>query len=215
MMANAVEPVPPTPVLPYDAEVEWLKGDGSAFIDTGVNGGSNVRVECDVYVPASVGGVIFGEMQQLSSSVSTTRCMVQVQDRSNGTFQFFQNTSTTAAGITKTTGRWVSMVGDWSTGKYTVGSTTKSLSVVSYQDSTSIYLFARHKNMYNSADTYDNPTNGVGLKAVKIRVGGVLVRDYKCVRKNGVGYLYDTINGTLNGNANSTGAFTYGNDVNT
>jgi hypothetical protein len=51
------------------------------------------------------------------------------------------------------------------------------------------------------------------MKSVEMYNGSTLVRSYIPVRKNGVGYLYDRVSGELFGNANSTGAFTYGNDV--
>ena len=56
--------------------------------------------------------------------------------------------------------------------------------------------------------------SGIRFYWAKIYSGGTLVRDFIPVRKNGVGYLYDKVSGTLFGNAGS-GSFTYGNDVNT
>ena len=49
----------------------------------------------------------------------------------------------------------------------------------------------------------------------KIMDGNAVVRDFIPVRKDGVGYLYDKVSGQLFGNAASSGAFTFGNDVTT
>ena len=48
----------------------------------------------------------------------------------------------------------------------------------------------------------------------KVTTNNNVVFDLIPVRKNGVGYMYDKVSGTLFGNAGS-GAFTYGNDVTT
>ena len=53
----------------------------------------------------------------------------------------------------------------------------------------------------------------VRVAAFKMYSGGTLVRDFVPVRKDGVGYLYDQVTETLFGNANESGAFTYGSDV--
>jgi hypothetical protein len=41
-------------------------------------------------------------------------------------------------------------------------------------------------------------------------IGGVMVRDYICVKKNDVGYLFDKVSCELFGNANNTGQFIVG-----
>lgn len=197
--------------LPYDAEVEWIKSNGSAVIDTGIRGGSNVIVECSAYCETGAGGVIFGEMQRFNSSMSTTRCMIQIQG-SGDYFQFFANTNTTAVNFNKVLNQWVTISGDWSTGSYTVGTTNKTSSVVQYQDYTSIYLFGRHINHYNNTSTFDNVTDKVRLRSVQIKENGNTVRDFIPVRVGTVGYMYDRVSGVLFGSA-GTGSFTLGSDV--
>lgn len=49
--------------------------------------------------------------------------------------------------------------------------------------------------------------------SAKIYSGSTLVRDFIPVRKNGVGYLWDKVTEQLFGNANDSGAFSYGSDV--
>ena len=49
----------------------------------------------------------------------------------------------------------------------------------------------------------------------KLIKNGVTVRDFIPVRKDGIGYMYDKVSGELFGNENSSGAFTYGNDITT
>jgi len=78
--------------------------------------------------------------------------------------------------------------------------------------------FTTDYNMYifssNNGGTAITTANSAAMKikSVEMYDGSTLVRNYISVRKNGVGYLYDKVSGQLFGNANSTGAFTYGND---
>ena len=200
--------------LPYDAEVEWIKSDGNAFIDTGIYGGSKVRIECSIYTESGSQGVVFGEYQKLSAADTTTRCCVQITSSNNtATYSFFQNTNTTALSITKNINKWLNIIADWKVGSFQVGETMSTGTVVSYQDSTNIYLFARRRNVYSGGATFDNVCTNTRLKLPRIYVYNILVRDYIAVRVGQVGYMYDRVSGELFGNANSTGSFTLGPDV--
>ena len=56
-------------------------------------------------------------------------------------------------------------------------------------------------------------TSNSRIYSCRIRVGGVIIRDYIPVRKGTVGYLYDRVTGELFGNA-GTGDFALGPDKN-
>jgi hypothetical protein len=85
--------------------------------------------------------------------------------------------------------------------------TTISASEATFSTQFDFYLFCF--NAYGSATLR---ANGMRFKRGKIWSNGTLVRDYVPVKRNGVGYLYDKVSGTLFGNANDTGAFILGND---
>lgn len=70
----------------------------------------------------------------------------------------------------------------------------------------SYYIFARHRS-----SGYDNASY-FRVMSAKFTMHNVTA-EFIPVRKNGVGYLFDKESQTLHGNANSSGAFTYGNDV--
>ncbi len=71
----------------------------------------------------------------------------------------------------------------------------------------SVYLFARHE--YNDAIRYNV---GAKIYSFKIVEGNTLVRDFiPCKDENNVGFMFDTVSGTVYENA-GTGAFTVGNN---
>ena len=47
VLAGGDEPTPPTPVGPYDAEVEYLETTGTQWVDTGVNPGGATEYEIE------------------------------------------------------------------------------------------------------------------------------------------------------------------------
>lgn len=44
-------------VLPYDAEVKWIKSTGAQYIDTGVHGSDNIIITTSVFLPISASGL--------------------------------------------------------------------------------------------------------------------------------------------------------------
>lgn len=89
---------------------------------------------------------------------------------------------------------------------YVNGSLVKSQSYHTYNEYI-IALFAM--GMSSSAVGY---YSSAAVYSAQLIINNTLVRDFIPVRKNGVGYLYDKVSGTLFGNS-GTGNFTLGPDV--
>ena len=187
-------------VLPYDAVVEYLQGDGAAYIDTGINFQSSQTVtEIKVIVPSipSSTSILWGAFMDNNPK----RPAVQVGVRSEGKWHItgFPTTDISVSGASHLGNITLNTL-------YTI---TVTYAAQPNGTNATAYVFARN----NDTGAY-LPSN-VRIYGLKITKGNTLMRDFIPVRKNGVGYLYDKVSETLFGNAAASGAFTYGNDVNT
>lgn len=183
----------PSP-LPYDAEVEYLESTGTQWIDTGVKGNENTRVELCISVSSLYSGAyssIFGYYGTNIDSVSIF---------GGGTTRFgSRNTSFTTPSTNTIYQIAIDKAG------FTVNGTTTSWSQsAQFETAGNLIAFGRNDTTFGlfSGKYY----------SLKIYQNGVLVRDYIPVRKGTVGYLYDRVSGALFGNA-GTGAFGYGADL--
>ena len=209
MMANVGEaPTPPTPVLPYDAQVEYLQSDGIAYIDTGyfINYNSTDVVEEKCRLAYTVTNV-----RQLNGSNGLGYWGIT----SGGKWECAKGASTTSAGTS-----WHNISFNYykgSNGKGHVSLIVDNTSVksgdetISNSDNYAIFIYAIGGRNNAAAQLFSKEK----ISEYQLVINSVTVRDYIAVRKDGVGYLYDKVSETLFGNANSTGAFIYGNDVTT
>lgn len=209
-------PTPPTPVLPYDAEVEYLETDGWCYINTNYVPVGNTKVDVkwmsvtddiEITVPyCPIGGGIafankyfglwaptnqnyrFFPLRGNSNNGYDTSSRVSLLDKVN-TCVFANNTSTV----------------NLNNKNYTVATT----SVTDY--SIPLWLFASNVNN----NTPSSNQHKLRLYYADILEGSTYVRQFIPVRVGTTGYMYDKVSGTLFGNANSSGAFTFGNDVTT
>lgn len=199
MMANAV---PPTPPLPYDAEVEWIQSTGNEYIDTGIKPSADIRLTVD------------GNFMNSAGANHMFGCL-----NTNGTVTRFHlgiNTSKFLAGVGTMNGQVGTLASDTNRHLFQiVGSVSQGYVDSTYYKGNSTYpnlnmfLFARNTN---GSAANQHPFRMYSAHVYKYSTQDKLV-DYIPVRKNGVGYLYDKVSGTLF--CTPTGAFTYGNDVNT
>lgn len=198
----------------YEAEVTYLQSDGTAYIDTGIKASSSIKIEADIEVLSTFTGescAIFGSR----IANNNTAYALQYYKTSSGTTKYwrwaFGNGSATANH-------------NGTTGDFHLSNTTASRSMVitgahSSTATCSSATFSNNYNIFIFGMNSGGTLGGVGgiphvpVKAFKMYDGSSLARDYIPVRKNGVGYLYDKVSGSLFGNANSSGAFTYGNDI--
>lgn len=191
--------------IPYDAEVEYLQGDGSAYIDTGLYGNINLDYEVQAqYTGSATSYNILGDR----AAASLRRFTLQIN--TTGTYFAYvnagdSNNQINAGSLYRTTSFFTfKKIGlDVYIGNTKIGSFTSQ----TFTTPRTVLLFAARNN-----GSLLYPFEG-NIKYCKFIINDELVRDFIPVRKDGVGYLYDKVSGQLFGNANSSGAFTYGNDV--
>ena len=197
--------LPPTPPLPYDAEVEYLESTGTQRIDTGIMYDSSVVVETKVYVLTSdTGKSVFGIYWDGGGGAQRWNFQA-VTSSPYGNAQM--GTKQKPYALPKNT--WVTLHADY---RYITSNGTSydsGASAFNPTDDVEIPIFARH--LVYTQNTHDSYIN-MRLESFQITKGGVLVRDFVPVRVGQVGYLYDEVSGQLFGNA-GTGSFLYGNDV--
>ena len=196
---------------PYDAEVEYLQGDGTAYIDTGIKNKYTVNIKADIRIESSSATIIDICGGRISTSSSQN---VIVFYYANG-FLYRYNTTTKYASGTTVLGDYTIETKTYSdSSKLNVsGAATATATITqsaTFSNTFNYLLF----NFSNNGTAQTAAGTGLKIKNCKMYRDSVLVRDYIAVRENGVGYLYDKVSGQLFGNANSSGSFTYGPDKN-
>lgn len=179
--------------LPYDSKIEYLQGDGNAYIDTGINLRTANVATYDVALPQvpSTTSVLFGIFYD-----NSTTGRYQGSYISSGKWSATSNDYMTTSGITAN----ANVVANT---RYTITVTQKNAQAT---DNT-IYFFARHND--------GNSPLPCAMRAysLQIKQNNSLVRDFIPVRRGQEGFLYDRITGQMFGNIGS-GAFVCGPDIN-
>ena len=208
MMASLSEPVPPTPPLPYDAEVEYLESTGTQWIGVELLGKNGYDFDYKVNFTQLSTSQATGIGGEYHSNKSCYLGMV----RTNGTLAYhYKGTASpvVVASNIQTGTDYVVTAHLYSGEQYYIVNGTKS-SVGNITGDFVSTLYLRLFSVNSSSPLYSY----MRLYYCKIYDNGILVRDYIPVRKDGVGYLYDKVSGQLFGNS-GTDAFIYGNDVTT
>lgn len=193
-------------VLPYDAEVEYLQSDGSAYIDTGILTTSNIKVVASFTVLSGVpNAAIYGGRIALNDNSNALFCL----SSNNGWSWRYGDVNKNLSNTTITGSFIINNKADVKTLVFK-GSLDTSIAsdAATFTTIYPMYIFA-----LNNGGTVGSVASSVRIKRFVMYDGSTLVRDYIPVIKSGVGYLYDKVSGELFGNTNSTGAFTYGNDI--
>ena len=189
-------------VLPYDAEVEYLKGVDKAYIDTGIKASGNLHIKTylvDYFIEANLGRWVFGGRNGYNNNAYG----LYINSNSKKVDYTYYNTSISNDLYSSfPQSCWVEM----QQGSLKINNTTYTFTKRTFTSSYNLILFGLNNG--------GNIVNGSGLKfgATYITNGSVAL-DLIPVRKNGIGYMYDKISGQLFGNANSQGNFIYGNDI--
>ena len=185
--------------LPYDAELEYLEGTGTQWIDTGVYGNQDTKIELAISITSFIQtnySSVFGNYNSSSDSISIFAGRI-----SGSATTRFGNASTNSLVLSAAT-------------RYDI---VVDKNGVSYNDST---IQWSPSNTFTTNGTLiafgrNVTTYGLFIGKVyycKIYAGSILVRDFIPVRKGTVGYLYDRVTRKLFGNA-GTGDFVLGPDV--
>ena len=197
-----------SPVLPYDAEVEYLESSGTQEIDTGVVPNANVGV--------------FGTVMRLNGDGGTND-KIFLGCTENGLYAggkgfgvafttgfYMYNTFVrpiTSPAIDSLTTFSMNYLND-NVGGFNGEYVTLQTKIGDYTNK-SIRLF----NFYQRDNTHSKyAVTKVRFYNVKFSVEENLVRDFIPVRVSQVGYMYDKVSGQLFGNS-GTGSFTLGPDV--
>lgn len=211
-----------SPSLPYDAEVEWLENDGSAWIDTGVSFAGDTLNNIDP--------VIISNFEMLTiASTSIQRCMYIGPSsvngvgfcRASGSIRCcIKGTSTANAVPLASVDAFENLKIDFDTANgyayrndAVIGSLARSTSSTKIIQGVTMPIFAA-KFANGGVLTMNYPV------ANCIRVKYFYVKNNKTgasfdgipVRVGSVGYFYDRISGQLFGNAAEDGAFIVGPD---
>lgn len=194
-----------TPVLPYDAEIEFLQSSGMQYINTGIKPTTNFKCEIKAqYVQNNNGfdtlvgcfdGTNYGVAVGLQSTSGGNKLYIQFGGGSSYVTSSVNTTTALHTFITQLSNNTLSINVDGTTNTGTYSGSLPNMN---------LFLFARNKA------TVGNFANAK-IYYCKIWNGGNLVFDAIPVRVGTTGYMYDRISGTLLGNGGS-GSFTLGND---
>ena len=197
-----------SPVLPYDAEVEYIQSSGTQYIDTGIIYDSTVKVETKMRLLNRAACSLFG----LYYNDGTARRWSLTTGSNNGRLYYYLNTVTNKY-KSFTANTWYTFILD---NRYlTMNGTRYDSGASAFSTGTyevPIYLFCRHNYQPNNNVSREDMLGSIGQGYTKIWKGGVLVRDYISVRVGTVGCLYDKVSGTLFYSSGSSD-FTAGPDV--
>ena len=218
---------PPTPPLPYDAEVEYLQSDGTAYINTGIPlfgvafNSVDFIAETDVSVQDD-GSVLQTEGMVFCFGPSLTqRAGLSLITNSGGVVMsgFLYGASAVAQLENVPDGEFVHVVIDYKSSAGTIICSVDG--TVKYQDTSfsntatigncNLLAFARVRMASTATSPTINVSNLSRIRTFKF-ISQMGSCDLRAVRKDGVGLMYDSISGQLLGNAAGTGALTIGPD---
>jgi len=193
-----------TPVLPYDAEVEYLQSSGTQYIDTGINAQSVRRfvVSGYCYVNGSNNTQLLGGNEQGASTFFGARVTNVTHwycNDSSGGLGDPSHASTIDATINSTSSQTGTLTD--LTNNTTYNFTSFGSSSWSFPNSNLLIFGGYSTRRSPNARCY----------SLQIYTDSGLVRDFIPVRVGQVGYMYDKVSGELYGNSGS-GSFTLGND---
>lgn len=188
----------PNPI-PYDAEIQYLETDGSAYIDTGIYLQSSTAISSTFSnCLAALGTQFFGARTALNSK------MFAVQHNAISTLIFNYGTRQNLLYDVQTDNsqRTISVrEGVLTYGAYTLAAGQTPAFATDY----TAYIFCM-----NNGGTPTNRFAGLRCHALRIEQGNATVRDFTPVRvgsgANAVGYLYDRVSSALFGNDADSGA---------
>lgn len=197
---------PPTPPLPYDAEVEYLESTGTQVIDLGFKGSNGTSFDIIMYRPSNSDTVSFG-----TNSGWGRKTLYFVTG--NGWLYWMYGASVGSTYVSSSS----YLVGNlrfFSVGNNVLNAENLSTGNSYSKESTGSTPFTTDWNLC-LIGTSENGSYGYSGAGTRIYYAKVDDGDNHVelipVRKNGVGYMYDRISGDLFANA-GTGAFLYGPD---
>lgn len=192
--------------LPYDAEIEYLRGTGNQYIDTGYTPVIGDSIYCEFMHVATAS---FNYQSLYSAGTGNYQVIFLIDQPlpgSNPTGAFFKHFASGTAPLLK----YYPSVNTWytltvtSAGVSTIGNYTATSSPEAEIDGNekTLWLWKRR----NNASSFTGR-----IRRFYIKNNGVVKLDLIPVRVGNVGYMYDKVSGQLFGNA-GTGKFILGPD---
>lgn len=191
----------PTPVLPYDAQVEYLQSSGTQYInlDFGFDNTDEIYAVFSIDTSSSTDKYINSPIRWNNNN---NRFGMGVYAYYCGAYGGSSTRNTRLTPNTSNDGN----LHRWQYVNKVYSITDLNLTI----DCSSITWGGTTANL-RLFYGYSANTKGK-IQSYKHIKNGVAVCDFIAVRKDGVGYLYDKVSGELFGN-DGTGAFGYGNDI--
>lgn len=184
--------------------VEYLESSGTQYIDTGLKGKSGISAKTKVnytYLSGSASHAIGGEY------TTNTSCYFGMV-RANGHFTYLYKNSVveTTTTISTDTDYDIDITLNNGNQRFVINGNVVSTGTVSGDFTSTNNLFLYAINSVNGADVYGS----LKMYYMQISDNGTLIRDYiPCKDENNVGFMFDTLSGTVYLNA-GTGAFVVG-----
>ena len=180
--------------LPYDAEIEYLRGTGTQYIDSGIECTGDLSVKCKVRMSTNENKSMLGGIYDYGSTYFRHHL-----NNNYNQFYWLQNDKIDRANIIYTTpvNTWLTIDIDASSGTYTINGTIGTFEPVlgSVTTHANYGIFGRLSG--NLATQIRTGNNDIAY--IQLPRNGVLLRDYIPVRVGTVGYLYDKVSGKLFG----------------
>lgn len=186
--------------LPYDAEVEYLQGDGASYIDTGMKASGILHIKTclvDFFTSTLISTWPFGGRNAYNNNtygIFVASNTEKLNVAYNGSVSVFNTYSSYPSSC------WVEM----KSGSIKVGSTTHTFTAKTFTSSYNVILFG-----LNNGGTMIPSNSKIGATFI---YDGTTMMYLIPVRVGQVGCMYDKISGTLLYNA-GTGSFILGPDV--
>ena len=196
--------------LPYDTELEYLKSDGNAYIDTGVLVSSDISVYNEMYSESKTDFNTDGYYDNTQEAVIRFYRYVPWSYRDE--IQLYCGTSMSYSNPPYSVQTWHSILTDIKNKVAILDGTSYNYNYAStFTGKANLPIFARCDVKSTGTFYYVNAVNRERI--FKIWQNDVLVRDFIPVRVGSVGYMYDRVSKQLFGNS-GTGAFILGPDKN-
>ena len=186
--------------------VEYLYSSGTAYIDTGIECTSKLKVQFEGFFTTSVNAAICGGISNASGSTYFRHHW----SPNKTSFYYIQRNTSGGASVTlsSATNTWYNVTIDPINGTALINGTSKTFTKLTtlYTTNQNYFIFAR------KAEGGSIQSRPGRFKSFKIWNDGTLVRDFIPVRVDTTGYMYDKVSKTLFANA-GTGDFTLGPDI--
>ena len=189
--------------------VEYLESTGTQYIDTGIGGDLTTELTCEAAIVQAGNASVTNIM---GNNVTSTRAITinmsaNIANPSPSRIRFGNTDNTTEAGAIN-----LNTFYKYDTNKNELTVRDVSGTVLNTYPLNATTAFTTNGNIliYKLGDTSTQYIGNIKVKGATIKNSGVLVRDFiPCKDENNIGFMFDTLSGTVYLNA-GTGAFSVG-----